>query len=100
MDTLWMGVPFLTLAGRNFSGRMGVTILTNAKLPELIAEDTEEYIAKAVALAKDPERLRSIRHNLRDKVMASPMMDQKLFARDMENAYREMWKKWCLTSLE
>ena len=100
MDTMWMGVPLITLAGRHFVSRMGVTILTNVGLPELIAENIDEYIAKAVALANDRDRLRSIRHNLRDRVLASPLMDQKLFAKNMEDAYRAMWKKWCLTALE
>ncbi len=94
MDTMWMGVPLITLAGHHFVSRMGVTILNNVGLPELIAENTDEYIAKAVALAQNHEKLRSIRNNLRDKVTASPMMDQKLFASNMEDAYREMWKKW------
>ncbi|HJV73766.1 MAG TPA: tetratricopeptide repeat protein, partial [Noviherbaspirillum sp.] len=44
IDTLWMGVPFVTLAGRHFSSRMGATILANAKLGELIAASEDEYV--------------------------------------------------------
>ena len=95
MDTMWMGVPLITLAGRHFVSRMGVTILNNVGLPELIAENTDEYVAKAVALANDHNKLRAVRHNLRDRVLASPLMDQKLFAKNMEDAYRQMWRKWC-----
>ena len=58
MDTLWMGVPFVTLAGQRFSSRMGVTILTNAGLSELIAADEDQYVEIAVALAMDDARLR------------------------------------------
>ena len=58
MDTLWMGVPFVTLAGEHFVSRMGVTILTNAGMPELIANNVDEYIELAVALALDKDRLR------------------------------------------
>jgi len=94
MDTLWMGVPFITLAGRHFVSRMGVTILSNAGLSELIAENLEEYISKAVNLANDPMRLRKLREGLRDKFAASPVMDQKKFVRNIEAAFREMWKKW------
>ena len=95
MDTVWMGVPFVTLAGKHFVSRMGVTILTNAGLSELIAENLEEYISKASDLANDRERLKKMRHNLRDKVAASPIMNQEAFARNMEYAYREMWCLWC-----
>jgi predicted O-linked N-acetylglucosamine transferase (SPINDLY family) len=95
MDTLWMGVPLVTLAGKHFVSRMGVSILTNAGLPELIAQNTDEYVKLATGLANDRQRLKSLRHNLRDHVVASPLMNQESFARNMETAYREMWRKWC-----
>ena len=95
MDTLWMGVPLVTLAGNSFASRMGVTFLTNAGLPELIAADEDQYVEIAVALATDNARLRMLRHNLRERVVKSPVMDQALFARDMEDAYRGMWRIWC-----
>ena len=91
-DTLWMGVPLVTLAGNSFLSRMGVSFLTNAGLPELIAADEDQYVELAVALATDDARLRALRHNLRDRVMKSPVMDQALFARDMGDAYRGMWR--------
>jgi len=95
MDALWMGVPVLTLAGKHFGARMGVTFLTNVGLPELIAEDEAAYVDLATTLATDPSRLRAVRHNLRQKMSASPVMDYAAFARDMEAAYRGMWQRWC-----
>ena len=90
-----MGVPFITLAGDTSVSRMGVTILTNAGMPELIANSQDEYIHLAVDLAQDKDRLRGLRHHLRDRVAASPLMNQEAFARNMETAYREMWRTWC-----
>jgi protein O-GlcNAc transferase len=95
MDTMWMGVPFVTLAGEHFVSRMGVTILANVGLPELIAKNTNEYILLATGLALDKDRLRGLRHNLRSRVANSPLMDQAAFARNIEAAYRDMWRKWC-----
>ena len=95
MDTLWMGVPFVTLAGKHFGARMGVTILTNAGLQELIAENREEYIKIAVDLATNRARLKTLRHDLREKIATSPLMNQQSFTRNMENAYREMWRIYC-----
>lgn len=94
-DTLWMGVPLVTYAGKQFASRMSTSILQNAGLPELIAPDVEGYIETAVNLANDRERLKKIRHNLREKFAASPGMDKKSFARDMEDAYRGMWQRYC-----
>jgi protein O-GlcNAc transferase len=95
LDTLWMGVPFVTLAGRHFTSRMGVTILTNAGLPQLIAASEHEYLEIAAALANDPARLQGLRSGLRERVRASPLMDAQRYARHLEQAYRAMWQAWC-----
>ena len=95
LDTVWMGVPFVTLAGRHFTSRMGVTILTNAGLPELIAQSEEEYLAIAAALAQDAPRLQQVRAGLRQRVQHSPLMDAPRFTAHLEHAYRNMWQTWC-----
>jgi predicted O-linked N-acetylglucosamine transferase (SPINDLY family) len=95
MDALWMGAPVVTLAGEYFTSRMGVTIMTNAGLPEMIASTEEEYVETAVRLATDSAFLHKTRHDLRNRVVASRMMDHTRFARDMEDAFRGMWRTWC-----
>ena len=95
MDTLWMGVPFVTLEGRHFVSRMGVTILNNAGMPELIARDINEYVEKAVALAMDIPRLSALRDGLQARVKKSPLMNQQNFAASVDDAYRQMWRSWC-----
>ena len=95
MDALWMGVPVISLAGEYFTARMGVTILNNVGLSEVLAENEAAYVDLAVGLATDPARLRAIRHNLRQKMNDSRMMDFSAFARDIEAAYRGMWQVWC-----
>ncbi len=100
MDTLWMGVPFVTLAGRHFVSRMGVSFLNNIGLPELIARDRDHYVDLAVALARDKARLKALRHNLRERMAASPLMNSESFTRAMEDAYRGMWREWCASVLD
>jgi protein O-GlcNAc transferase len=95
LDALWMGVPVISLAGAYFTARMGVTIMNNMGLPELSAADEKAYVDLATDLATDPSKLRAIRHNLRQKMSDSPIMDYPAFARDMEAAYRGMWQAWC-----
>lgn len=94
-DTLWMGVPFVTLAGSNFISRLGVTILHNGGLDELIGEDEAAYIRIAVDIARDPARLRQLRTGLRERTRASPLMDMARFTHHLEQAYRGMWQRWC-----
>ena len=98
LDTLWMGVPFVALRGEHFVARMGHSILNNVGLPELVARTRTEYVALAAGLALDPDRLRALRRGLRDRMAASPHMDQALLASDLVAAFRGMWRRWLATS--
>jgi predicted O-linked N-acetylglucosamine transferase (SPINDLY family) len=95
LDSLWMGVPVVTLAGTTVVGRAGASQLSNLRLPQLIASTVDEYVAIAAGLAADLPRLRALRRSLRAAMQASPLMDAALFARDIEDAYRAMWRRWC-----
>ncbi|HET7032184.1 MAG TPA: tetratricopeptide repeat protein, partial [Casimicrobiaceae bacterium] len=95
LDSLWMGVPVVTMVGNTVVGRAGVSQLTNLRLPELIARSADEYVAVASALAQDIDRLTGLRGMLRQRMQSSPLMDAPRFARSIETAYREMWRRWC-----
>jgi protein O-GlcNAc transferase len=75
--------------------RVGVTILANVGLQELIAQSVAEYVAIARDLARDTERLRRIRAELRGRLQASPLIDAERLTRALEDAYRNMWQTWC-----
>lgn len=94
-ESLYMGIPYVTLASRPSMGLLGSSILEGAGHPEWIARTEQEYIDKAVALASDLTGLAQLRMGLREQTKASPLMDETGFARKMEAAYRGMWKKWC-----
>lgn len=94
-DALWMGVPVITLAGPTPVTRGGVSLLSNVGLPELAAHSIDEYVGTATALARDLPRLAALRAGLRERMRRSPLMDAPRFARNLENAYRVMWRRWC-----
>lgn len=94
-ETLYMGIPYVTLADRVSVGRIGSAILHGLGRDEWIANTEEEYVDKLVALAEDPESLASIRAGLRDQMINSPLMNASGFTRKVEKAYREMFVKWC-----
>jgi predicted O-linked N-acetylglucosamine transferase (SPINDLY family) len=94
-DSLWMGVPVITLAGRTAVGRAGASLLSNVGLAELIARSPQEYVELAKALATDLGALERMRTTLRQRMRASPLMNAPQFARDVEAAYRQMWRSWC-----
>jgi len=95
LDSFWMGVPVITLVGQTVVGRAGLSQLTNLGLPELIAQTPLQYVQIAVDLAGDLPRLAELRRTLRGRMQASPLMDAPSFARNIETAYRQVWRNWC-----
>jgi len=96
LDAFWMGVPTLTLVSTTTAfGRAGLSQLCNLGLKDLAAETPEQYVALAVELAGDLHRLQQLRGTLRQRMQSSPLMNANRFARHMEQAYREMWRRWC-----
>lgn len=89
-DSLWMGVPVITLAGGHHAARVGASILSNIGLQDLVADTLDDYIAIAGALAQDLKRLEQLRHTLRERLSNSVLCDSKAFARNMEEAFLEM----------
>ena len=94
-DALWMGVPVVTLSAETAVGRGGGSILSNLGLTDLIAFTPDRYVQIATDLANDFDRLDLLRRTLRPRMRASPIMDGPGFARDIESAYRQMWRTWC-----
>ncbi|MDP2827512.1 MAG: tetratricopeptide repeat protein [Sulfuricellaceae bacterium] len=92
VESLWMGVPVLTLVGKDFLSRQGLGILMNAGLTEWVASDSDDYVALAVTHAGDLHRLAQLRDGLRQQVTASPIMDSKRFAYHFETALLDMWR--------
>lgn len=97
-EALWMGVPVISLVGHTHVARVGKSLLSSVGLPDLLADTVEEYIAKAIALSRDPRapaRLSHLRSTLRPTMQSSPLMDAAGFTRRMEEAMRGMWGRWC-----
>ncbi len=94
-EALWMGVPVVSLAGETHASRMGRSILHAAGLDELVAQTQDRYAEIAIGLARDPGRLEKMRSGLRERMRQSPLMDAAAFTRDLESAYRAMWRSWC-----
>jgi protein O-GlcNAc transferase len=92
LDAAFMGVPIVTLTGKSMVSRGGVTVLQNLDLPELIAHMPDEYVTIAATLARDVERLRRLRGDLRSRMLASPLADPMGLTRNLEAEYLQMWK--------
>jgi protein O-GlcNAc transferase len=97
-DALWTGLPVLTLQGNSFAGRVASSLLNAIELPELITYNQEEYEAMAIELAKNHEKLASIKKKLESNRLTAPLFDTPFFTRNMEAAYNEMMERYWLDS--
>lgn len=95
-ESLWMGVPVLTLAGTHFLERQGVGLLANVGLIDWIASDLDDYITRGIRLAADIESLEKLRCNLRQQALHSPIFDGQRFAGHFVDAMRQMWAEYCI----
>ena len=93
-EALYMGVPVVTLKGGTHGARFGASLLKNAGLAELIAEDAAQYVEITKLLASSPETLQMLREKQRDMLLASPLMNFRQYVQEVEAAYEEVWHRW------
>lgn len=95
LEALWMGVPIVTLRGRQHAGRLSASVLSRVGLEEWIADGEDQYLAIAASKAADLEALAALRAELRPRLQRSRLCDAAGFTRSLEKAYRAIWRRWC-----
>jgi predicted O-linked N-acetylglucosamine transferase (SPINDLY family) len=93
-DALWMAVPVLTLEGDRMASRMTASMLHAVGHPEWIAHSADDYVQKVVDLARDADLRSALRAGLRGQMAASPLCDAAGLARQLEQAYINMYERW------
>jgi len=93
-DALWAGLPVLTCMGESFASRVAASVLTAIGLPELITTTQEEYEARAIELALDPEKMRATREKLARNRLTTRLFDTQLFTRNIEAAFEAMYERY------
>ena len=94
-EALYMGVPVISLRGRTHGSRFGASILTNAGVRELVAENDINYVRRAVQLAETPKLLEAYHMGLRANMKRSPLMNIEGYMEELEMAYQEIWENFC-----
>ena len=92
LETLWMCIPLVTRVGEQFSARNSYAMMKNAGVTEGIAWTDDEYVEWGVRLGKDAVLRQQISWKLLQSRRTSPLWNGKQFAREMENAYEQMWQ--------
>ncbi|WP_159977428.1 MULTISPECIES: tetratricopeptide repeat protein [unclassified Novosphingobium] len=92
-DALWAGLPVLTLAGRQFAARVAASLVRAVGLPELAVESEADYTTMARALARDADRLGSLRARLAENLRSCPLFDTAGYTRKVEAAFTRMHRR-------
>jgi len=95
LDSLWMGVPVVTAAGDLPVSRSASSILALLGLDGWVAESIDGYVDCALRNAADPAAVQRLRASLRQRLLASPLMDEQRFATDFQQAMRAAWTRHC-----
>jgi protein O-GlcNAc transferase len=93
LESLLMGVPVISMAGEMTSSRMGLSLLSAAGLSDLCAHNEEEFVAKAAELAGNLDRLASLRAELRQRLLTSPLCDGAAYTRRFEEALLSVYAR-------
>lgn len=91
LHSLWMGLPVVTLEGRNEMSRVTAVMLQEFGYDDWIVQDEKSYVKKVLALMRDVEGLREHRRTARSRLQGSPWMDYKTRTAELERAFRLMW---------
>ena len=90
-ESIWMGVPVLTLKGNRYLFHFGESINSNLNMKEWIADNKENYLEKAIKFSSDLENLSKIRMRLREEALISPVFDSNRFSKHFGKL---LWKIW------
>ena len=93
-DALRAGVPLLTRMGETFASRVAGSLLHAIGVPELITYSADEYLSRAISLAKNPQSLVDFRAKIRKQRDTSPLFDTARFTRNLEQLFEQMWLQY------
>ncbi|MBQ1875242.1 MAG: hypothetical protein II145_00780 [Selenomonas sp.] len=94
-EALCMGVPVISIRGRTHGARFGASILKNAGVQELLVENDLNYLRRAVQLGKSPKLINAYHGALREQLRKSALMNEKQYMKELESAYKEVWRRYC-----
>ncbi|KAL8527060.1 hypothetical protein ACS0TY_016065 [Phlomoides rotata] len=94
-ESLYMGVPCVTMGGLVHAHNVGVSLLKTVGLSSLVASNEDEYVELTVQLASDINALSNLRMRLRNIMLKSPLCHGSKFTRGLESSYRSMWQRYC-----
>jgi predicted O-linked N-acetylglucosamine transferase (SPINDLY family) len=95
LETLWAGIPLVTRAGQQFSGRNSFAMLMQVGVEAGIAWSDRQYVEWGVRFGQDLALRQQVTWQLRRSRQVSPLWDGRGLTRDLEAAFDAMWVRYC-----
>ncbi|MCX5462642.1 O-linked N-acetylglucosamine transferase, SPINDLY family protein [Alcaligenes parafaecalis] len=95
LESMLMGAPVITLPGPTFASRHSTSHISNAGYPQLVAQSWEHYVSLACMLAEDHALLASLRSEMRQVFLNSPVCNHEAFAQSLRQALHAIWQRHC-----
>lgn len=92
-EALFSGLPIVTIIGESFQSRVCSSLLSTVGLKELITNSYEEYENLAINIAKNPQKLQSIKDSLKMNIKNSPLFNSKFYTENLEKAYINIYER-------
>jgi tetratricopeptide (TPR) repeat protein len=92
-ESLWSGVPIISLSGESFQSRVSSSLLSNLKMDELITTNIEDYKNLSISILNNPLKLKEIKSKLINNAKKSNIFNTKLYAINLEKAYKEIYNR-------
>ena len=93
LEALWMRISVLTIQGESVSSRLCSSFIHSLGMPEMVASDMNEYVAKAVAMSQE-SRLSSLKDQMKSASKDASLFNIPQLVSRLENAYEKMWDNY------
>ena len=92
IESLWAGLPVITLEGNSFASRVSSSILNSIGFQELIAKTKDEYIEKVVFYSKNKNELNIFRKRLLKLKSENALFNTREFVLNFEKLLKTIKK--------
>ena len=91
-ESVWMGVPVLTLKGDRYISHFGESINSNLNMKSWIADNKEDYLNKAIELANNQNKINEIKNKILNCKKTDKYFDTKNYTKNLEKIYKTIHK--------
>jgi predicted O-linked N-acetylglucosamine transferase (SPINDLY family) len=91
-DSLWSGLPVLTLMGESFTSRASSSLLSSVELNSLITHSIDDYEKLAIDFGNNPNKLKK----LREKIVNKPLLNlynMNKYTKKIEDGYQKIYAR-------